>query len=81
MTKNFGGIVFGFPDWSPEYPLMEASYSMVVFDGLSRIANKVDDLLTHKTVSQDEFPSVWGEVATDPQTNSFIKTFCKLQGH
>ena len=34
-NKPLGKIFFGFPDWSPEYPLMEASHLMIVFDGLS----------------------------------------------
>ena len=73
-----GETFFGFPDWSPEYPLIEASYSMVVFDGLSRIADKAGDLLTREAVSQGEFPSIRGEVSTDPRTIAFIKTFCNL---
>jgi hypothetical protein len=77
-NQPIGKSFFGFPDWSPEYPLMEASYSKVVFDGLSRIADKAGDLLTREAVSQGEFPSVRGEVATDPRTISFIKTFCKV---
>ena len=57
---------------------MEASYSMIVFDGLSRIADKAGDLLTRKAVSQGEFPSVWGEVASDPRPISFLKMFCRI---
>jgi hypothetical protein len=77
-NKPLGKSFFGFPDWSPDYPLMEASYSLVVFDGLSRIADKAGELLTREAVSQGEFPSVRGEVATDPRTISFIKAFCKV---
>jgi hypothetical protein len=77
-NQPLGETFFGFPDWSPEYPLIEASYSMVVFDGLSRIADKAGDLLTREAVSQGEFPSVRGEVAMDPRTIAYIKTFCKM---
>ena len=77
-NQPLGESFFGFPDWSPEYPLIEPSYSMIVFDGLSRIADKAGDLLTREAVSQGEFPSVRGEVSTDPRTIAFIKSFCKV---
>jgi hypothetical protein len=53
---------FGFSDWFPEHPLIEASYAMIVFDGLSQIADKAGDLLTREAVSQGKFPSIHGEV-------------------
>jgi hypothetical protein len=53
-NQPLGESFVGFPDWSPEYPLIEVSYSMIVFDGLSQIADKAGDLLTREAVSQGE---------------------------
>jgi hypothetical protein len=46
--------------------------------GYLELPTKAGNLLTREAVSQDGFPSVRGEVATDPRTISFIKTFCKV---